>query len=366
MKNTLIIDWLDKFGGAERVIASLDNALHFDKVYTIVNIMNSKDLTKTFPKFVGIINQTSLKIFGKRFRYAFPFFHFFINKIKIDKKTQIIISSSHAIAKGINKSSEKQLHVSYFQARNNKFIWDDFDLYFGRLKYLMLPIIQILRKIDCKQAKKPDYIVANSIFVQKWIKKIYNRDSTVIYPPVDLEIFKLQEIKEDYYVAIGRIVPYKRFDIIVDAFNINGKKLIIIGDGIDRIKLEKKAKQNINFTGFLDSVVINELISKSKGFIHSGIEDFGIAPVEAQACGTPVIALGKGGTLETIINKKTGLFFYEQTIEALNEAVNEFETLVFNPKIIRENALKFSKERYEKEIKEFVNEKYNAFKLSKL
>lgn len=361
MKKTLIVDWLDKYGGAERVISSLQNTFNFDEVFTLINIMKDEDIKKIFQSDKTSINQTKLKYLKNKFRILFFLFHHYINKIKISEDTQLIISSSHAVAKGIKKSSKNQLHISYFQARNFKYIWDDVDLYFGKIKFFAKPFIYLLRRIDCKQAKRPDFIIANSKYVQEWIKTIYNRESNVIYPPVDVKIFKLEQDKEDYYVTAGRLVPYKRFDIIINTFNENKRKIFIIGDGTEKERLKNKSNSNIIFTGYLDSFQINNLISKAKCFIHAGVEDFGIAPIEAQACGTPVIAFGKGGVLETVINGKTGLFFNEQSVSSLEKAVQTFETIKFDPIIIRENALRFSTERFEKEINEFVEEKYNQF-----
>jgi glycosyltransferase involved in cell wall biosynthesis len=362
MKKALVVDWLDKYGGAERVIASLEKTFHFDEVFSLINIMKEGDVKKIFDKNEIRINQTKLKYVKNKFRIFFFLFHYFISKIKISEDTQIIISSSHAIAKGVKKSSKNQIHIAYFQARNFKYIWDEADLYFGKLQFLVFPLLYILRKIDFIQAKRPDYIITNSKYVQNWIKNNYKRDSQVIYPPVDINKFKLEEIKEDYYVTVGRLVPYKRFDIIIEAFNINKKKLIIIGDGTEKNKLENRANSNIEFLGFLEATKINSIIGKANCFIHAGIEDFGIAPIEAQACGTPIIAYGKGGVLETVIDGKTGLFFKEQTVQSLLDTIATFETIQFDPKIIHKNALQFSEARFEKEIKEFVEEKYRLFK----
>lgn len=316
--------------------------------------MKNEDLNKIFTNDIEI-HQTALKIFGNKFRYFFFTFHHFINKIQIDKDAKLIISSSHSIAKGVRKSHQSQLHISYFQARNFNYIWEDVDLFFGKFKYMFFPLIYLLRKIDVKQSKNPDVIIANSFFVKDWVKKRYNRESIVIYPPVDLSKFNLVENKEDYYVAVGRIVTVKRFDIVVDAFNENGKKLIIIGNGKDYEKVKKRAKSNIVFTGFLDSDRVREYVGKAKGFIQIGVEGFGIAPIEAQSCGTPVIAYNEGGVKETVINKKTGLFFDAQDKKSLLNAISEFEKITFNYSEIHEHAQKFSKERFDTEFKTTID-----------
>ena len=235
--------------------------------------------------------------------------------------------------------------------------WDEVNLYFGYFRFLLYPLVAVLRKIDVKQAQRPDYIICNSKFVQNWVKKKYNRDSIVIYPPVDISSFELNLDKSDYYVAVGRIAHIKRFDVLIEAFKKNKKKLVLIGDG-DLFKTFLNSKsQNIEMTGFLDSAEVAKVISKAKAFIQVGIEGFGIAPIEAQACGTPIIAYGVGGVLETVVDNRTGIFFKEQSSESLNEAIDRFEKLEFDYNVIRNHALNFSEERFISEILKFVNVK---------
>jgi len=366
MKKVLVVDWLDKYAGSERVIKSLDNIFKFDKYYSLVNIMSKEDTKKTFNGKLPNIISTNLDLLGSRFRYLLFLFPYFTKKIKASNDVKLIISSSHAIAKYVH--TESSLHISYFQARNLKYIWEEKDLYFVGIKKIFKIFIPYLQKFDLESSKQPDYIISNSYFVQNWVKKTYDRDSIVIYPPVELDEFLLVENKEDYYVTVGRLEVYKRFDIVIDTFKKNGKKLIIIGDGSQKKYLESISTTNITFTGFLSSVEINKYIGRAKGFVYAGLEDFGIAPVEAQACGTPVICLGHGGTKETVVDGVTGVHFEEQTVKSLLNAIERFEKnkLNFIPSQIREHSLKFSKKRFEKEIEEFVNEKYEIFKKEKL
>ena len=358
MKKALIVDWFDKYGGAERVIGTLEKIFSFDITYTLVNIMEPNYFLKIFPKRTSIIKETVIKKLKSKFMIVFFTFHYFITTIKIDKDIDIIISSSHAVAKGIKKSNSRQLHVSYFQARNFNYIWSDFRLYFGSFRFFIYPLVLILRKIDIIQARNPDFIICNSLFVKDWVKEKYKRDSEVIYPPVDLTHFPLRTKKEDYYICVGRLVYVKRFDIVIKAFNTLNKKLIIIGDGDQADVLKKMASENIIFKGFLDSKEVSEHIQKAKGFIQAGIEGFGIAPIEAQSCGTPVVAFAKGGVLETVVNNKTGIFFNEQTEDSLINAINQFEKTTFNPLVVRQNAFQFSLERFEKEMQSFVEIKW--------
>lgn len=364
MKKVLVIDWLDKFGGAERVIASLEKMFSFDTSYTLINIMKKEDLNKIYPQNVDKVQETVLKITKKNFRLFFFTFHSLINTIKIPKDTRLIVSSSHAIAKGVRKTSQKQIHISYFQARNFNYIWDDSKLFFGSLKPLFYPLIYILRKIDIKQAQRPDYIIANSFFVKKWIKEKYNRDSDVIYPPVELQHFPLEVVKEDFYVIVGRVVHVKKFDLVINAFRNSKKKLIVIGDGDQLNKIKEGATDNIIFKGYLDSEEVSRYIQKAKGFIQMGIEGFGIATIEAQACGTPIIAFAGGGVLETVIDQKTGVYFHQQSSQALEDAIEKFEKIKFEPSMIRENALKFSNTRFEKEMDLYIKEKIKFHNLN--
>ena len=357
MKKILVADWLDAYGGAERVIKTLNKMYCFNKTYTLTCLMKEENLSKIYPEENPLIIESNLKIFKQYFRYFFFLFHYEISKLQIDQDVTLVISSSHSVAKGICKTHQDQLHISYFQARNFNYIWEDSKMFFGILKPIFFPLIYVLRKMDIIQAKNPDFIIANSIFVQDWIKERYNRESIVIYPPVDLSNFKLVEKKEDYYVAVGRIVTVKKFDILVNAFNSLEKKLVIIGDGANLKKLQKIAKSNIIFTGFLPSEKVNFYVSNAKGFIQPGVEGFGIATLEAQACGTPVIAYGVGGVLETVKNHKTGLFFHKQTKIEIIKAITTFETMIFDRDFMRKEALNFSENRFISEFTNFVDSK---------
>lgn len=357
MKKALVVDWYDKYGGAERVVAILNKVYKFDRTYALVNIMSENDLNKIYASHNRKITTTSLQIFGKFFRVLFPLFPFFINRLKVDSDVNVIISSSHCVAKGIRKSRKDQLHFSYFQARNFKYIWEEAPLYFGIFTPLFTPLFKVLQKQDYKQAQLPDYIIVNSKFVQEWVQRNYKRESKVIYPPINTDKFSLCIDKENYYVTVGRLVEYKRFDVIVKAFRENGRKLVVIGDGNMKKYLESIATSNIEFKGFLESDEVYKYISKARGFIHAGVEDFGIAPLEAQACGTPVIAYGKGGVLETVIEGVTGVFFEEQTAVSLNKAVLAFERIEYDSYLVRQNAMRFSEDNFVKSINNFINGK---------
>lgn len=366
MKKVIVIDWLDKYGGSERVIKHLDQIANFDTYYTLINIMNNNDIDKITNNKPRTIIDTKLRLFGSRFRLLYFSFFTLIKKIKIDSDVEVIISSSHSVAKGIKKSNPNQIHISYFQARNNNYIWEEVDLYLGKFKPLFYPLIKLLRKLDIKQAQNPDIIITNSKFVQNWVNNTYKRDSFLVYPPVDFSTFNFSDNKEDYYVAVGRLVQIKKFDVIIKAFNDNGKTLYIIGDGFELDYLKSiTTNPNIIFLGFLESNKINKYIKHAKGFIQMGIEGFGIAPVEAQYCGTPVLAYAEGAVLETVIDKKTGIFFTQQDPEVLNKAIVNFEQITFDYHYIHEHAKQFSIENFKKNISKIIDDTISDFKIKK-
>lgn len=361
MRKAIVIDWLDKFGGAERVIKKFNEVFEFDEVYTLTNIMEEEEFNQLFPQKNIRVYDTFLRVFKHKFRYLYFVFFALIHRMKVNPEIDYFISSSHSVAKGVSKSRKDQIHISYFQARNSNYIWDEVDLYFGKLKYILFPLLYVLRIIDRAQAQKPEYIISNSKFVQKWVKETYKRESEVIYPPVDFKNFYLSDKKSDYYIIVGRLAAIKRFDLVIDAFNLNNKELIVIGDGEEFTDLKNKAQSDkIQFLGFQRAEVVGQYIRNAKAFIQTGIEGFGIAPLEAQASGTPVIAYAQGGVLETIIEDKTGVFFNEQSVESLNQAIDKFEGMTFNQQVMRDHALQFSEENFETNIKKFIELKINV------
>jgi len=251
-----------------------------------------------------------------------------------------------------------------------RYFWSHYDEYLGMMefgvlnpigKWLMPKLIKKLRAWDYVAAQRPDYFIANSKNTQWRITKYYNRESEVIYPSIDISQFPLTEKKSDYYLAVGRCIPYKKFDLLVDAFNKNGKKLVIATNTDNTLykNLKKISKDNIEWKMNLPRREIIDLYAKAKCFVFPPEEDFWLVPVEAQACGTPVIAYWVGGALETVISGKTGIFFQEQSPQSLNIAIDEFESMTFNAKEIRKNAEKFNTSIFKEKLVSFVEEKFN-------
>jgi glycosyltransferase involved in cell wall biosynthesis len=285
----------------------------------------------------------------------------------------IIITSNHAVAKGVLTGPD-QLHLCMCYSPI-RYAWDLQHQYLGETGldkgvkgFIAKWLLHKIRLWDYRTASGVDGFMAISHFIARRIWKVYRRESIVIYPPVDVHGFDFCETKEDFYMTASRMVPYKKIDIIVEAFaNFPDKQLIVIGEGPDFEKIKLKASPNIKMLGYQQFNVMKDYMQKAKAFIFAAEEDFGIAPLEAQACGTPVIAFGKGGALETIRGldhaEPTGLFFTEQTPDAVVAAVKSFESLQnrITPKACRENALRFSPERFRAEFKEYVEQQWQTF-----
>lgn len=355
-KTILVMDWLDAYAGSEQVVKYLHQVYKFDKLYLLTNIMPPKNIKKIFGDAPVLIKSTSLSLFGNKFRIALPLFPLFLKQLKIKEENALIISVTHSVVKGVSYNSNNSKHISYLVARNLKYVWEEKDLYFKGFKRLGSFFIPYLRRFDVKMSKKPTAIFSVSNFVSDWAKRKYNREILTINPPVNIDDFEFESNKENFYISVGRLEPYKRYDILIDAFNENGKKLIIIGDGSLLESLREKANSNIEFKGFLFSEKYKDLLKKAKAFIFCGKEDFGIALLEPQVCGTPVIAYGVGGALDTVVDKKTGIIYNDQSVDSLIDAIVLFEQSVFDYDIIRKHALGFSIENFKLNFQERVDD----------
>ncbi len=364
MKVALVHDWLTTAAGAEKVLQSIYE-LYPGDIYTLVfNEKTLKELnfdkSKVFNSFIQ-----KLPLAKKFYRYYLPLFPLAVEQFDL-RDYDLVISSSHAVAKGVITSSE-QLHICYCHTPI-RYAWDLYHEYVESLKgvrgLLARLFLHYIRIWDFSTLNRADYLIANSKFVAKRIRKIYGREATVIYPPVEVDKFEPETEKEDFYVTASRLVPYKKVDVIVEAFKyLPNKKLIVLGDGPEFKKLKELAPPNVELLGYQPFEKLKEYLKKARAFIFAAVEDFGILPVEAQACGTPVIAYGKGGVKETVIDGKTGLFFSDRNPEAIAKTVEKFEKIreQFYPEFIRKHAEKFSKKRFQKEFGEFVERKKEEF-----
>tara|TARA_Y100000590_G_scaffold271942_1_gene305321 strand:+ start:1046 stop:2167 length:1122 start_codon:yes stop_codon:yes gene_type:complete len=368
MRIALIHYWLYGMRGGEKVIAEILKLFPNADIYTHLYVPENLDpsitehkITKTF------IN--SLPLSKKYYQAYLPLMPWALNKLDL-KNYDLIISSESGPAKGVNKHKDA-CHICYCHTPM-RYIWDQQSIYLantGVIKSLYLrSITPYMRRWDVNSAKKVDHFIANSKYVSERIQRIYGTTSTVIHPPVDINSFHLTKIKGDYFVMAGQLVPYKRPELAILAFNQLKIPLKVIGTGEMLENLKKIAKSNIEFLGYVNDGEYSKVISSARALIFPGVEDFGIVPVEAQASGTPVIALEEGGALETVKGFRTndipmenqsytGIFFQQPTVDNLISAVKQFEKYetIFTHENCQINARKFSKENFRTSFMELID-----------
>lgn len=356
MRVAVVHDWMVSYTGAERVLNSILELFPNADLFVLFDFLKGRerDFLKNHNIFCSFLQR--LPSVEKYYRYLL-----FLMPIAIEKFDfngyDLVISSSAAISKGII-TGPNTLHIAYIHTPP-RYVWDLRYSYLKRndplISIISSPLLHYIRIWDQCAGQRPDFIIANSKFVQKRIRKYYKRDSIVIYPPVDINEFVVNKDKLDYYVTVSRLVPYKRVDILIDAFNENGKSLVVIGDGPEFMRLKKKAKKNISLLGYQPRKIVIDLIQKAKGFVFAGEEDFGIALVEAMAAGTPIIAYDGGGAREIIHDGKNGLLYSHQTTLSLQKKIIEFERFSFDSMMIRRCSEKFSKDFFINSLRNFIN-----------
>ena len=362
MKTALVYDWLVTVAGGERTLQAV-HELFPSPIYTLVHDRKALSQSVWHDKEIFSSTLQNIPFAPKFFRNLLPFFPRAIEQFDL-REYDVVLSCSHAVAKGVLTHAD-QLHICYCYTPM-RYAWDMYWEYVGGLngvkKAIVKQVLHRLREWDFASSQRVDSFVAISSHIARRIKKTYGREAAVIYPPVATHLIRLEENKEDFYLAASRMVPYKKIDLIVEAFGaMPDKKLVVVGDGPEMKKIKAKARKNVDILGYQEDSVLRELMGKAKGFVFAAEEDFGIVPVEAQAAGTPVIAFGKGGSLETVREGKTGVFFEKQTVGSIVGAVKNFEQRTFDPHVIRRHAECFSEARFKKEFKNFVTEKWEAY-----
>lgn len=367
MKKALVHDWYYINGGAEKVVQSITTIWNDFDHFSLIDFLNNNDREQILKgkkaKTSFIQNLPTVRKNHRKFLHFFPYA---IEQFDLSKY-EVVISSSASIAKGV-LTNQNQLHICYCHSPV-RYAWDlyyeylnDKNLTKGIKGLYAKNVLHKLRSWDVISSNRVDVFVANSKYIANRIKKTYNREATVIYPPVNTIKFELEVDKEDYYVAASRLVSYKKIALIVEAFSLMpSRKLKVIGDGPEMGEIKKLATKNIEILGAQKSSSFIKILQKAKALIYAADEDFGILPVEAQSCGTPVIAYRKGGLLETVVENKTGVFFDYQSLIDIIDAVKKFETISFDPYIIRENAKRFSTDRFEREFKSLVDNSIKKF-----
>ncbi len=378
MKIAVVHEWLVATAGSERVLEQIVSLYPHADIFCLVDFLAEQDRGIILNKKVQTSFIQNLPLAKKYYRNYLPFFPLAVERFDLSGY-DLILSSSHAVAKGAVRKSG-QLHICYCHTPM-RYAWDLRDQYLresgldkGLKGILAKSVLGYIKRWDAKTADRVDHFIANSQYIAARIESAYNRQATVIYPPVDVERFSLSPQKEEFYLVASRMVPYKKIDLIVEAFSgMPDKRLVVIGDGPDFDKVKSKSGKNIELLGYQASDVLKTYMQRAKAFVFAAEEDFGIVPVEAQACGTPVIAYGRGGITETVLpltddgggprmsheSAPTGVFFYKQTVEALRDALKTFERNVdkFDGQQIRKNAIKFGTGRFRREFKDFVDAK---------
>lgn len=364
MKVALVHDHLAQDGGAEQVLRVLARLYSSAPIFTL---LAEEGIAKQFTNRVDTSIIQRLPGGIKHYQWYMPFMPMAVEFFDLTD-FDVVISDASAFAKGVITPVDT-LHICYCHTPT-RYVWDYTHQYISELKYnkylkkIISLLLNYIRLWDRQAADRVDVFIANSKTVQKRIAKYYRRESTVIYPPVDIKQFTMATATGEFYLIGGRLAPYKRVDIVVKAFKDLGWQLKIFGDGVDLPRLREIANgaPNIEFLGRIDDHKKAELYRRCKAFINPQEEDFGITVVEAMASGRPVIAYEKGGATETVIDGQTGLFFKEQTSASLIAALKRFQEMEFTPSVIRAHAEQYSTERFEKEIREFVDKEYKKFK----
>lgn len=368
MKTAIICDWLVTYAGAERFLGILIECFPEADIFAVIDHLDPKHRDLLKGKKVQTTYIQRFPFAKKLYRAYLPWMPLAIEQLDVSKY-DLIISSSHAVAKGVITGPD-QLHISYVHSPM-RYAWDFQHQYLnetglnkGLKSYFARKILHKMRIWDQRTANGVDHFVANSNFIARRIWKTYRREAEVIPPPVDTSFFQPYAQKEDFYLAASRLVPYKKMDLIAEAFSqMPDKKLIIIGDGPEMNKVKAKAGNNVELLGYQSSDVLKQHMQRAKALIFASEEDFGLIPVEVQACGTPVIAYGKGGALDSVQDisqdNPTGIFFYEQSVKAICDAVKQFEQNQhqFTLENCVKNAAQFDNERFKERFLKFVNEK---------
>lgn len=354
MKVAIVYDRINKFGGAERVLLSLHEIFPEAPLYTSVYDSKKARWAKVFPEiYTSPLN--IIKSLRDKHEFLAPLMPFVFSRFNFDNY-DLVISVTSEFAKNINV---KNKHICYCLTPT-RYLWSHYDKYFENkyLKLISKPIVSYLKKTDLNAAKKPDQMIAISTEVKRRIKKYYKRDAKIIFPPVQ-NFASVRQLSKKYYLIVSRLVKYKKVDLAIEAFNELNLPLVIVGTGREENNLKKMARKNIKFLGQVSDEKLAAIYKNARALIFPQEEDFGIVAVEAQMYGIPVIGYGKGGILD-IVSKNTGVFFYKQNKKNLIKVIKEFDNkqslLIFDRKILRKNAERFSEKRFKDEFLNLVRE----------
>lgn len=372
LRVAIVHDWLSAYAGAEKVLASILESFPDADLFCLVDFLPEEDRKRLGGKKAMTSFLQGFPFAKRHYRLYVPLMPLAVEQFNL-KSYDLIISSSHAVAKGV-LTGPNQLHISYVHTPM-RYAWDlqhqyleESGLQKGARGIFAKLLLHYLRIWDRNSVSCVDQVIANSCFTQKRIQKIYNRDSVVVYPPVDTVSNVPGKMKEDFYLTVSRLVPYKKVGLLVEAFSeMPNKQLVVIGDGPQMSKIKSKCSANVTIMGYQSSDVARDYMQRARAFLFAAEEDFGITPIEAQSCGTPVICYGRGGCLETVRGidgeDPTGVFFQEQTKAAVRQAISDFETNEHQllPENCRKNALRFSAAEFREHFEDYVKTAWQEF-----
>lgn len=362
LRVALVQDWLTGMRGGEKVLEVLCELYPTATLFTLLHNKGAmSDVIERMEIRTSFIQNLPFK--EERYRNYLPLFPRAIESFDFSEY-DLIISTSHCVAKGA-RPRDGALHICYCHTPM-RYVWEMYDEYFGpgRAGLVTRTAMRIFRprlqEWDVRSSDRVHYFIANSENVARRIQSYYGRDSEVIHAPVDCSLFAVTGRDEGYYLIVSALVPYKRVDLAIEAAKRLGARLVVVGTGPDMEKLKKRAGPSTEFLGWRSATELAKLYAGCRALIFPGVEDFGIVPLEAMASGKPVIAFGKGGALETVIDRQeggTGIFFYDQTVDALIEAIRKLERYHFDQNFIRKHAEKFDRAVFSSSIREFIEDK---------
>jgi glycosyltransferase involved in cell wall biosynthesis len=371
LRVALVHDFLYTYAGAERVLEQFVALFPHADIFSLFDF-----LPKTLRSFIRgkTVRSTFLQkmpLAASHHRAYLPFMPLAIEQLDVSEY-DLVVSSSYLVAKGVI-THPSQLHICYCHTPA-RFAWDMQNKYlaksglFGGVKSIVARLIlHYFRSWDVRSANGVDVFIANSNFVGERIRKFYRRPAVTLYPPVDTDWFSPTDKKEDFYVTASRLVPYKRIDLVVDTFNrLSDRRLVVVGEGPELERLRALAGPNIRLVGYQPPERLRQYLQRARAFVFAAEEDFGIAPVEAQACGTPVIAFGRGGVRESVLHGKTGILFDHQTVDSLANAITQFEQCEWDSNQIRENAMRFSIHAFREQFTQIVHTEWSEFLVERI
>jgi glycosyltransferase involved in cell wall biosynthesis len=362
----IVHEWFTSMRGGEKCVEALCEVFPHATVFALLHVPGSVS-----PTIERMSPRTSfvqhLPFADRSYRHYLPLFPLAVSRFDLTE-FDCVISSNHCVAKGV-RAPPHALHICYCHTPM-RYIWSQYDQYFGAdragplTRIGMRMVVNSLRRWDIQTAANPHFFVANSENVRKRIKSLYNREADVIYPPVETAALTLSERDDGFFLIVSALVAYKNVKLAVETFNRLGEPLVIIGDGPELSRLRAIARPNIQLLGWAPDTVVRDYLSRCKAVVFPGEEDFGIVPVEAMACGKPVVAYARGGALETVreeAGSRTGVLFHESDVDSLAAAIKTLGTTSFDPRYMHSFALRFDREVYKKLMREYILDRWNAF-----